>query len=268
MAKKKKKTKNLPAKRETGALITREGPVKGAASNVAQEDILIPVVLLMQSGSAFVKEDDEKYRAGDLVHSTSQEVICPRENALEVVLLDTFKTMQFFEQDGSDTAWVKTEAWRPEFLDQEKYDRDLHKPVINYYVLLRDELLTPNSFPHVIKFKGGSGRAGKTLSSAVKDLERRGAASFAQSFVLGSEDATFEDFKFKGWTSETGTPLTAEEYVVAENWFDTIQSQASRIVVDEGEEKEVESEVADKPAQRKPPKGKGKGNSKSKGLRF
>lgn len=262
MAKKKKKTKNLPAKREAGALITRSGAVKGAAANVAQEDILIPVILLMQAGSQFVKDDDEAYRAGDLVHSTSQEVICPRENDLEVVLLDTFKTMQFFEPDGQNKKWVKTEAWCPEFLDQEKYDRELHTPVINYYVLLRDEILTDHSFPHVIKFKGGSGRAGKTLSSAVKDLERRGAASFAQSFVLGSEDATFEEYEFKGWTANTGTPLTAEEYVVAEKWFDTIQSQASRIVVDEGEEKEVESEEV------KPARSKGKGNSKSKGLRF
>lgn len=242
----KKKKKNLPAVRKSeGSLIIKKGPVKGAASNVDNDDILIPKLVLMQSSSDFVKE--ETCDSGDIINSITKDVVAARDEELEIVVLDTFKSMQFW-RNGE---WEKTESWRPEFRDKTRYpsegmqgkDTVQFKPVVNYYVLLLKDILTPHSFPHVISFKGGSGRVGKHLASHIKQLERVGAASFAQAFMLGSENAEFEKYKFKAWTCQKGRYLSEEEYEVAEKWFDTIHKDAEKIIVDQSVEVEANEEI-------------------------
>lgn len=145
------------------------------------KDLLIPKLLLMQGSSKYVKEEGI-CKAGDLVKSTTGEVLgSVREKdhkSINFVPVYMFKTWVKHElvkdNNGKEKQeYVETYPVTPMNTDQQWYQekKELdengkeitrkyrHTKNINFYVILEKDFGSPLSVPYVLSFRSSSSRA-------------------------------------------------------------------------------------------------------------
>ena len=207
----------------------------GAGTKVDSTDILIPRVWCMQSNSDLV--DKKKATKGDFVNSVDETVLGSAEKPLEFIAFDSFKTMRTF----IDNKYEKTEMFEPSFAAlpwEEEVNGQLIKrqTVINYYILLTEDIKQGIPFPMVLSFKSTSMQAGKKLATIFKKLEMFKKPSAAKVFKLSNHQEENDKGKYLVLDVNEVRNSSIQEVATAKEWFDIVQSSKSNIKVDEEED--------------------------------
>ena len=238
------------AKKETTAVALPLENRSWGSENIDASDIVIPKLLLMQGQSKFVAAG--KARAGDIVKSTTGEVVGGAQKGVKVIAFMTFKEWDVSEKNGGRFEFRFKESVTPsnvndswEFTkDGNDWRRDL---CINFYALLPSdierlqvamakldktgELPDPADalLPVVLSFRRTSYRAGKDLISHFAK-----AASFHQppavsTFELGSVAETKDKDIFQVFKITPAGKTPAESISLCHTWYNTIKGNGVKV---------------------------------------
>lgn len=212
------------------------------SEGISKEDILIPKILLMQAMSQLVTEK-EIAEPGDIIVSTTEEVVGGKENPLIFVPLMSFKTWTISELVGAKYEFRDTIPMTPknaadplEFEENGvKYRRDKG---LNFYVLLKKDLEAAAKgegavMPALLAFRRTSFTAGKKLASGIQmsSMMKKSAASSA--YALSSTKRKTDDHTYYVYdvAPSKDSKVSIEELAVAKQWYDTLMS--SQVKVDD-----------------------------------
>jgi hypothetical protein len=190
---------------------------------VDTKDILIPKILLMHPTSDLVKKGIRNI--GEIIKSTTEEVIAKRGESLEVVVFEKWKEWRIMKLDaaGKRFEYVRTEAWTPENDDQpwdyaegpDKFRRD---KTMNFYGILLKDAEVGTAFPVKLSFTRTGFKTGLKIADAYTRAIMEKAAPTRQAFKIGSELKDGKDESYFAFTAGLGveTPDTVKE--IALQW--------------------------------------------------
>ena len=241
-------SKQLTTKGPKGLTVHTGSSLMGVADNLSSIDIAIPSLMLMQSNSVFVEEDDN-INAGDFLHSIDKEVWgCKDKKPVELVFCHMFKTQ--IVSDVTDTKkWVATNQWE-ESMENAEYEQVLDGRTLrfekcyNYVCFKADEALeiphpvtgeimyTAN--PVVVKFKGGSLRNGKRLNNAFQTYARLNAPSWIVTFnLLANLDENDRGNKYWAYDFKKGKQTDNLQQKAAETLCRQFRTQVAKVIDEE-----------------------------------
>ena len=244
---------------KTESNLPAEAPQNWGNEAVAPTDVLIPKVLLMQGISDLVA--DRKANAGDIVDSTSQEVLLSMDEIekgkrLEVIPLKMFKNVVIEEYDSKKNKWkyLRTQDYRPndeknlwEFEEDGKKLRG--NVTLNYYVLRADQTSQPDALPYVLSFRRTSRKAGQLIATYFMKCNMAKVPPASKTILIGSEGQTNKDGEpFKVFTAQEGKQTSKEQLAVAYNWFVMIQKGLTKVDETDVQSEEVGGASNDGPA--------------------
>jgi hypothetical protein len=223
------------------------------SETISNDDILIPKLLLMQAMSQLVSEK-EAAEAGDIIKSTTEEVVGGREKGVKIVPLMSFKTWTISEFTGSKFEFRSTEPltmqnaaaaleWTDAASDGSGKTTTWRRDKgLNFYVLVKGDLeaaVNGNGacLPALISFRRTSMQAGKKLASGISEsaMMKRPAASRVyelKSMKRKTDDHTYFVFDLV----PTADKVSNEELTFAKQWYDTLKS--SQVKVDDAADAE------------------------------
>ena len=161
----------LEVKAPSKAALTAYSGLVDKPETVDARDLVLPKLLLMQGLSRFVAE--AKAVMGEIRDSLEGKRLGDRETPVEIIPFASFKTWIIFKKSkGKDTldyagtfpVNAENATWEREATEK---NGDLLKRfmVINYYVLLPDEIAKGEAFPYVVSFRSTSYIAGRKLET-------------------------------------------------------------------------------------------------------
>lgn len=233
------------------------------SEGVDDADILIPRLLLMQGLSKQVSSG--KAALGDILRSTSGEVLAAKTKSLDVIPLTTFKTWvleEFVAAPKGGGKWEfrgivpMTGENKDAPLEWKESDKEWRRSrSLNFYVLLpedikkevaarkaaaKGDMIDPDDalLPVLLSFRRSSYQAGRELATHFKKAEHFGVPPASSVFSLGSEVKTNDLGTFHIFKLAKARKSTQEELTVARSWYTTLQ-KARVAVHDEGEEDAV-----------------------------
>jgi hypothetical protein len=242
---------------ETKAIAPSNGnlPANQMTSNwkhdyIDSDDVLIPRLLMMQGLSELVA--DGKANQGELVKSTSKEVVGGKDKGVEIIPLKVFKTFVISEKVGQ-----KWEYRSQEPVTMQNKDAPLEWNVgaqifrrdrsLNFYVLFpadiareseamrkfhdEGELPDPDDalIPCVLSFRRTSYGAGKELATFFKKAEHFGMSPAVSTFQLSTKLEKNDQGNFWVMTVQKGRKSTQTELDVASKWNQTLSTASVRI---------------------------------------
>lgn len=241
---------------ETTAVTTSEADLKTQALAIAQQaeamaqqmaetgieagDLEIPKIMLMQNTSELV--GDERAKLGDLVNTMTEEVIGGFTQTVEIVPLKLFKTLRIYDMSGAQPKLMRAEPLTSENakLPWEGMEGDI--PIkrvtnMNFFVLLKKEILDGSSFPLVVSFKSTGMQAGKQLATHLFKLVALNRLPYSQSVLLTSSKEKKDTNTYAVFGIGKGMSLTPEQVMDAKSWLVRLASMNVRIheVQEEGE---------------------------------
>lgn len=248
------------AKREvTGAVVATEGRT-GAFQGDAT-DILVPRLFAAQKTSKIV--DDDKAKPGQLVRSTTLEVLGGLGVGVPIIPLKHWKTWMI----TLDGKFQGLEAWTPanasyafEF-DKEgkKYRRER---VLNFFVMLPrdiDAYLEARKIiaetgempdkvvgltPCQIGFKSTSYKAGRALVTHFAQMEDLGAMPYMRWLLLDSEIQRNDKGSYAVLkVSEGGAVKSPDHKAACERWFKIVKGQELKVDDSDLDSEAVEVQV-------------------------
>jgi len=226
-------------------------------------DILIPKLLLMQGLSEFVT--DEKAQAGDIVRSTSGEVLAARGTAgVEFIPLMVFKTFVVSEKVGGKYEFRSVEPMTKDNADaplefQQQGTAWRRDRCINFYVLLPGDIAKERKamkalteagdmpdtddalLPCALSFRRTSYGAGKELVTHFAKAKHFGVPPAVATFKLFAEKETNDQGTFYVMRVAKTGKTSPEDLEVCKKWYDTLNR--ARVVVDESEFDNVSKEA-------------------------
>lgn len=222
MTKKTKKTTAVATKEKAGAvvdaaLLKKYGNL-GEHDDIQARDLICPKVLLVQSQSkAFV---DRKAEMGDYMDSLTEEVLIPAGEAVEFIVLKSWRTWTVFENTGKgQPKYVATEDFtvRPDRPQEESVQGALRQnfETHNYYVILPHQLKEDSDgvLPYALSFRSTGLMASKTIKTVAMKAKMKGTniPICFNVFTLGSEFVENELGKFYKPTVKKVRMATEEE---------------------------------------------------------
>ncbi len=233
MAKKKVK-KNLPQVKSehAGALAEFEGQTWGG-EGIDNSDILVPKIWLMQPMSDLVT--DQKAVIGEFRDSLNKDrVLGTVDKPVELIVFGSFKTIIEFK----DKEYVRTIPWSAEAAglpieDVAPDNTVIHRDhVLNYYVILPEDVKSGEVFPYVLSCKRTSRPAGKKIATQIKKLAMFKKPSAAKVLALSSYLDSNEKGKFFVMDIDVVRDSTVEEVKAAYEWHQALKASSSVVVDD------------------------------------
>lgn len=218
----------------TALAIPEENSAWGA-EGVSTKDMIISRLQLMHDISENVKRG--KSRPGDIVNSSTGEVLAPAGQALEIIPINTFREWHKFEVQGKKEVFISkipcTKA--NENLPLETIENG--KPIINRYVLNFSVLLASRitELPYLVSFKKSGMFAGKILATYFQTCLMTKQPPAKKIYKLSSVDKTYDGFTYKAFAIEAGRASTTEEVQAARLWYEMITMGVTQIAEDEAE---------------------------------
>ena len=207
---------------------------------VRTENIMIPKLLLMQPGSQFVA--DEKAKAGQIVESLGQTVLCEKGGSLEIIpfkMVETWvrykminpTTREFYEQVPL-TAENATLPWEHQVDGFTVRNFD----TLNYYCVIPEQLAAGEFMPLVVSFKSSNLKAGKTLETYRAKLADFGLPLCFKSFFLSTSQQEKDGNRWYTFSVTEGRKTEDSELDQIRPWMNRVKEAA--VVVDDSDLKE------------------------------
>lgn len=226
-----KQTSALAEKADNSALLAQYGEDL-EANRVAAQDILMPVMLLMQPTSQLVTA--EKAKSGEWRGSLSENLLAARGDTVEVIPFGFHKTWVVFKREPNKT--------KPEFVRVEPYNvrpnREREETIagvmyqnfetINYLVVPTSEVLSVQSIPYLLRFRSTAFVTGKKMETMRFQVERTGRPHCFSTVKIGSVFKENEKGKFYIPTVEWGRNTTEEELAAIDPWRKLAQAGVMR----------------------------------------
>lgn len=258
--------RNELAKKETTSSLSLPEELQGAwgTEEVTSEDVTIPKLLLMHGQSELVV--DGKARGGDLVKSTSHEVIGNKEEPVRVIPFYMNKTWVLNELVGKKYEWRGEEAMTPQNSDQpwefimykgKEYPIDTDQKDVqkngarwrrdrayNFYALLVDELNAGKSkLPIRLQFKRTSWKAGKNIASFFAECAMEKIPPAVKEWKISSELIKGEENTYQVFTTSMGDTTNVEHISVCKYWYGEVTKNKDKYKDDTSEEEAVVTET-------------------------
>lgn len=233
-------TNNIPAVATTRAPSTdMNSGGWGAIENLETTDLLVPKVLHQQALSKFVQEG--KARPGDFCDSLTGDVLAKKDEALEVVIFGTFKTMLIESYDPVRDQYKYKETvtitpdnareWASVGLTADTPEGKLKYNLrYNYYCLLPAKLA---ELPYVLTLGSKKTRAAKKLNTMLYKLSQLKKPGAAVVFELRSTAEKNERGSWFGIDIGQGRNTESNELAIAHAWYLKSQSQKFTVVEEE-----------------------------------
>lgn len=231
---------NLPAYKDMAALPAEVTSADwGAIEDMETTDLLIPKIFHQQAMSKFVS--DGVARAGDFCDSITGEVLAKKENALQIIIFGSYKTMIVSKQLGSTDKYkldkiititpenAKDWAAKPftEMTPEGMVKYSLH---YNYYCLLPHKI---KEMPYVLTLGSTKVKAARKLNTMlyrISTMKRPGASVV---FALNSVEEQNDQGKWFGLEISQTRNSEPEELFRAHAWHVKSKSQTFKVVEDE-----------------------------------
>jgi hypothetical protein len=197
------------------------------------QDILIPKLLCMQGLSKLVA--DRKAMMGDMINSTTSEVVGNDQKPIEIIPILNFNTWVEYEKIGGKlkfkTITPVTAANRNQPIEEKlpngiEVRRDY---CINFYVLLARDAADPAALPYVLCFKRTSLGAGKKLATHLFDCKSRKLPSAVKSFKLEAVKKQNDQGTFYVFDVTPARNTNREEITTAYSWYKRIAAQETKV---------------------------------------
>lgn len=216
-----KKKKDIAVKEDTAVVGYEEHGAWGG-EDIGSDDILLPRLLLMQSMSEWVAED-EKFQAGDFVDSLTEKLIAEKGKTFDCIVFGSEKKLIEYVNDEFNAMNDYTPNYEYEFTNATG-DVVRNVLLIQYYVLLVGDIEKGEVFPYALGFKGTAAKVGKKLATQIKKLQVLKQPSAARVFTIGTEKAKNDKGTWFAPTVEMGRATTEEEMAEAYTWYKSLMS--------------------------------------------
>jgi len=247
-----------------GLQVYTDQSLMGVASSLSGSDIQIPSLMLMQSNSTFVADDDQ-LKPGYYIHSITKDIWGKQDKEpVELIFFDLFKT-QVTTDVTNESKWVQTVAWSAD-MEAEPYEEvidglTIRKELVYNYMCFRaadvrslEHPITSDrvhvATPIVVKFKGGSKKNGKRLNQVFQDYADFGAPSWATTFMLGARHETNKkNQKFWVYDFKKGNQASQEQQLAAGALYKKLQASklTAQVVDHEGPKEKILNEEVPPP---------------------
>lgn len=218
-------------------------PGWGAVEGLETTDLQVPKIFHQQALSKFVSEGVA--RPGDFCDSLTGEVLCKKEDKLEVIVFGSYKNMIVKELDPTSKQWklkeiilvtldnAKELASKPRHEATSFGENLSYEMQYNYYCLLPSRI---NELPFILSLGGTKVRAAKTLNTMFYKLSslRRPGASVV--FTLESTPEKNEKGSWFGLKISQGRDSSAAELLRAHAWYQKSKSQKITAVEDDAQD--------------------------------
>jgi len=226
---------NAIIKKDGASVPSTEVKTWGAAENLDARDLLVTKLYHQQQISKHTAAG--KAQAGDWIDSVTGEVLCKKDQPLELIIFSSYKNLQTFKKIGDKFKWDSTERLTPENAGFEYefstgIDQFRRRIQYNYFCLLVNRL---HDLPYVLSLSSTKTPAAKKLNTFFKKLERINLPSASKVFVLTGVPEKNDQGSWIGIEVDQGRVATQEEQDIAYSWYKKIKT-ANVIVSDEEDE--------------------------------
>lgn len=211
---------------------------------VEAQDLVIPLIQVMQNTSALV--GDDKAKLGDIVNMQTNEILGDGTKSVKILPLKLFKTLRTYDVRNKGFKFL-SEA--PLTSENDKLQGEgmvgeipvKHYPTFNYFVLLKTDLAKEEGFPCLIRFKSTGMNAGRTLATHLYKLVFFRKRPYSQFVELSTKKEKKDTATYAVPTVECKSEMASEkEMAAAETMLGLLAAGNYR--VDEREETEVGAE--------------------------
>ncbi len=229
------KIEKTPAPREHAGTV-QEYQSQGAwgGEEIANEDLVIPKILLMQPMSVLVTEGIAKI--GEFRDSLNKDrSLGSDKSPVEIIVFGSFKTWIEYKDGEYDTT-KKMDATNADLpLEEILEDGSVitRDKVLNFYNLVAGDISSGEAFPFVLSCRRSSYQTGKKLSTHIKKLQMFKKPSAAKVFSLSSRKETNEKGTFFVTDVEVLRDATSEEMATAYEWYKLLAK--AKVKVDESD---------------------------------
>ena len=240
----KAKTKELTTTKTTG--ITTHTDTAWGTEGVDNADVLVSRIHLLQNSSKAVAA--ETANAGDIIDTVTSEVIVKKGETVEFIPISSFKTTVLMSADGTNQ-FVGSRDFKPE----DRFSREPVEengqtvklfPMLNFYVMLKNDLSEATAMPKVISFKSTNYVVGKKLVTFFKTCQMRNVPPCSKSFLLGSEKHTNDKGTWYVNTLKEHETTTEENVGKLWEWYQVLKGDNVQV---DSIEKEVDTTTDDIP---------------------
>jgi hypothetical protein len=199
-------------------------------------DILIPKVLLMHPTSDLVKKGERTQ--GEIIKSTSGELLASRKDKLEVIVFEKWKTWRImelkdgrYEWKGEEPVTSETEDLPWDYTDGDKTMR--RDKTMNFYCVSAKEATEGKAFPMKLSFTRSSYKTGAKIADSYARSLMDKQPPTRQTFKIGSELVSGDKETYFTFTVEAGTSTTEQQKNATLAWRKVImQAKKNNLVVD------------------------------------
>jgi hypothetical protein len=230
----------------------------GYDNEVSASNVIIPKLLLMQKTSKLVDDDSIEVGVGDIVRSTSKEVLASKGDGVEIIPLHTYDTWVNYDVSDGSPKFVGIEPctlqnegleWDYE-VDGKAFRRD---KTINVYGLVKSDVVehveakekggSTLLFPVLVCFSRTSHRAGKVIASHFFMCKNARQPAPATVFRLHSDRRSNDQNSWYAW--EVARSGATEEILLGEcrQWYNILKDSLHTQKVDHSDLEEESAPV-------------------------
>lgn len=224
---------------ETENLLPTELGGTWGNDDIDNDDIVLPKILLMQAMSEAVNEKGIA-KPGDIIKSTTEEVMGGLDMPLEIIPLNSFKTWILSMKEGQKFIYKSTEPMTPANVTRKlEWEDDLGNEwradkSLNFYVLLPVEIesaLKGDSacIPHLVNFRRTSYMAGRNLVSGMKESAFLNQPGASRVYNLKVTKRKNDHGTFFVFDIGKGAKTTTAQLQFAKKWFDTLKTAEVKV---------------------------------------
>lgn len=199
---------------------------------VDAKDLVIPKLLLMQSMSKQVQ--DENAKPGDIIESLGGSVVNLRDEKLEIIPFKCVKTWVRIRDKGGKQEYLgqtpytlENADWpREEFVEGHKV---VNFETINYYCLIPSEIERGDFLPYVVSFRSTSYKTGRALETYRAKLANFKKPICFKTFHLGARAEENDKGRYYVFTIEQGRDTTDEELSEVKPWLERVQQNSVKV---------------------------------------
>jgi hypothetical protein len=213
-------------------------------AGISLVDLEIPKLMLMQSTSELVGEEQAKF--GEVVNTMNGEVVGSLTQPLELIPLKQFKTVRIYDMSGKQPKFMRVEeANEKNSSFDAREGNETGIPIkrvlnMNFFVLLKKEIDAGEAFPAVVSFKSTGLAAGKQLATQMFKMIQLDRMPYSKSVTLTVKKEKKDTNTYAVFSIEKGENCTPEVCAVSAKWLKALAA-AKTVTVVEKEERDVES---------------------------
>lgn len=235
MARKTAETKNVPAVKEANQAlaVAEKHQALLDEEDVDSRDLMLSKILAMQGLSKLVQ--NEQANLGDLRDHVTGKLLAKKEQPLEVIAFQPFKTWTVFEDikgkeqfhaivpfDSSNSQWERQAT-----IDKRTYVR---YQTMNYYTLCPEEIKKGDARPRVLSLRSTNYKTGRKIETTRAFLKKMGVSLPFKTLELFTQKQENDKGTWFIIDVREGRKTEDVELDAVKEWVEVIQ--ASRVIVD------------------------------------